>query len=186
MKEFDKQSLSHVSNAGIDSTPQPLKENVAAASKPVTGTSRNVASAPIQPTAKGKPSRPAGKKYPVPKKDTPKTASVNDSKSDSEPVGMEKPKQTRRNTPARVEDVKKIIETYWKKVINGELVTQKDVALLKFPNEPNILSKKVAKSYMKKISDAVKIAKAKHKSIRNFDNGTRATLLTYVRDTLEG
>ena len=185
LKKYDKQSLFHVANAGIDSTPLPLKEN-ATASEPVTGTPRNVASSPTQPTAKGKPSRPMGKKYPVPKKDTPKAASVNDSKSDSEPVKVETPKQTRRNTAERVENVKKIVETYWKKVINGELVTQKDVALLKFPNEPNILSKKVAKPYMKKISDAVKIAKAKYRSIRNFDDRIRAELLTYVRDTLEG
>jgi len=97
----------------------------------------------------------------------------------------EKQKLTRRNTPSRIEDVKKIVETYWKKVINGELVTKKDVATQKFPNEPNILSKKIAKPFMEKISEQVKMAKAKYGSIRNFDNRTRAALLTYIHDILK-
>jgi hypothetical protein len=97
----------------------------------------------------------------------------------------EKPKPTRRNTPARIKDVKKIIETYWKKVINGELVTQQDVAKQKFPNEPNILSKKIAKPFMEKISEQVKMAKAKYRGIRNFDKRTIAALLTYIHDILK-
>jgi len=131
------------------------------------------------------PAISAAKPDSVSKKDTRKAALANDAKSDSEPVKVEKPKQTRRNTPERIEEIKKLVEVYWKKAINGELVTQKDVALLKFPNEPNILSKKDAKPFMKKISEQVKMAKAKHGSIRNFDNRIRAALLTYIHDILK-
>jgi hypothetical protein len=101
------------------------------------------------------------------------------------PAKEEKQKLTRRNTPSRIEDVKKIVETYWKKVINGELVTKKDVAKQKFPKETNILSKAIAIPFMKKISEQVKMAKAKYGSIRNFDNRTRAALLAYVHDILK-
>jgi len=107
------------------------------------------------------------------------------SKAEPLPAKEEKLKQIRRDTPSRIEDVKKVVETYWKKVINGELVTKKDVAEQKFPNEPNILSKEIAKPFMEKISEQVKMAKAKYGSIRNFDNRIRAALLTYIHDILK-
>jgi hypothetical protein len=186
LREYDKQQQqpSYIHKSGIGSNPRPLKENVAA-SEPVTRTSQNAAPSPTQTTTKRKPSRPIGKKDSTSEKDATKTKLANDTKSDSEPVKAEKPKTTRRNTPARIEDVKKLVEMYWKKVINGDLVTQKDVALQKFPNEPNILSKKVAKPYMKKISEAVKLAVAEHQSIRNFNDRVRAGLLTFIHDTLK-
>ena len=121
----------------------------------------------------------------VSKKDTRKAALANDAKVTKQAAVEEKPKQTRRNTPERIEEIKKLVEVYWKKAINGEWVTQKDVAKQKFPKEPNILSKKDAKPFMKKISEQVKMAKAKHGSIRNFDNRTRAALLTYIHDILK-
>lgn len=92
----------------------------------------------------------------------------------------------RRSRAERVEAIKKTAKEYWIKKVNGELVSQEDIAKENgFEKEPNILSKSIAEPYMTKISQTIDGAVAVHGAIQDWDARTRSSMLTFIYDTLK-
>jgi len=96
------------------------------------------------------------------------------------PEAEENPKKNRRTRADRIKKVKETVRDFWKRTLNGENATRRDVEKDHGWKE-SILSKPEAQPFMDKISKFVEEVK-KRKGIKNLNDNDRAKLLRYIYD----
>ena len=120
--------------------------------------------------------------YLVPSPDGTPVAPAPPPKSDATDVPNKPARKQRKSTHDRIKKIYATIRTYWKRIANGENVTQRQVATDDGWKE-DILSKATAKPVMNKINAMwCQIQEMKARKNETIGDNDRASFLAYVSD----